>query len=68
MRIFGYSDAGAGAVVSGGMLDEMDWSGNYQQYSKEYVAEEEAARTKRRGLHMGTFVPPWDWRRGKRLP
>jgi|GEM_PF-2932370 len=26
MRVFGYSDAGPGAVVSGGMSDEMDSS------------------------------------------
>ncbi len=38
----------------------------YWKYSKRYVKDEEAARRERRGLHAGTFVPPWDWRRGKR--
>ena len=45
-------------------------SGNalaYRKYSSEYVPEEEMARAKKRGLHRGTFVAPWDWRRGKRL-
>ncbi|PIW30143.1 MAG: succinoglycan biosynthesis protein [Rhodospirillales bacterium CG15_BIG_FIL_POST_REV_8_21_14_020_66_15] len=31
-----------------------------------YVAAEEAARAERAGLWAGAFVPPWEWRQGKR--
>lgn len=43
------------------------WAFAYQQYSRAYVAEEEAARAARRGIWRGEFVAPWDWRRGERL-
>ena len=39
----------------------------YRRYSTEYVDEEEAARAVRNGLWAGRFIPPWEWRRGKRL-
>lgn len=39
----------------------------YREYSEEYISEEEMARDHKRGMHRGTFVAPWDWRRGKRL-
>ena len=39
----------------------------YRRYSQRYVAEERRARNGRRGMHAVRFVPPWDWRRGKRL-
>ena len=39
----------------------------YRRYSLKYVGQEEAARAGARGLWAGDFVPPWDWRRGKRL-
>ncbi len=32
-----------------------------------YVATEDKARAAKRGLWRGRFVPPWEWRRGKRL-
>lgn len=40
----------------------------YRKYSERYVAEEEAARAERLGMHAGAYIPPWDWRRGERLP
>ena len=40
----------------------------YREYSENYVEEEDEARADRRGVHQGVFVPPWDWRRGERLP
>ena len=40
----------------------------YRKYSERYVAEEEAARAEGLGMHAGAFIPPWDWRRGERLP
>ena len=39
----------------------------YREYSEEYISEQEMARAHKRGMHRGTFVAPWDWRRGKRL-
>ena len=39
----------------------------YRQYSTEYVPDEDHARAGRVGLWGGEFVPPWEWRRGKRL-
>ena len=39
----------------------------YRKYSTAYVGEERSAKAARRGLWRGQFVPPWDWRRGKRL-
>ena len=40
----------------------------YRRYSMDYVAAENAARAAGAGLWQGSFVPPWDWRRGTRLP
>ena len=40
----------------------------YRKYSNDYVEEEDDARSNHRGIHQGKMVPPWDWRRGKRLP
>ena len=39
----------------------------YRRYSTQYVPEEDQARSGGAGLWAGEFVPPWDWRRGKRL-
>lgn len=39
----------------------------YRKYSQRYIAAEEAARAEGLGMHTGRFVPPWDWRKGKRL-
>ena len=39
----------------------------YRQYSDEYVAVEAGAKASRFGMWSGQFVPPWEWRRGKRL-
>ena len=43
------------------------WALAYRRYSVDYVKAEAAARTARAGLWTGEFIPPWDWRRGKRL-
>jgi endonuclease YncB( thermonuclease family) len=39
----------------------------YRKYSDDYIGHEASAKTGGRGLWAGQFVPPWDWRRGKRL-
>lgn len=39
----------------------------YRRYSEDYVGQETMARVGRAGMWSGRFVPPWDWRQGKRL-
>jgi len=39
------------------------WALADRRYANDYVDEEEEARTARRGLWKGEFVPPWEWRR-----
>ena len=40
----------------------------YRYYSFEYIDQEDLAKKAKQGLWSGEFVPPWDWRKGKRLP
>jgi endonuclease YncB( thermonuclease family) len=42
------------------------WALAYRRYSMDYVDDEGAARQARTGMWRGEFVPPWEWRRGKR--
>jgi hypothetical protein len=35
----------------------------YRRYSHDYVAAEDEAQAARRGMWVGTFEPPWEWRR-----
>jgi endonuclease YncB( thermonuclease family) len=52
-----------------GELIRQGWAVEYGQYSNgRYSDEETEARQAKRGLWAGTFVKPWDWRRGERLP
>ncbi len=39
----------------------------YRKYSTLYVSEETEAKLKKVGLWRGRFVPPWEWRQGKRI-
>jgi len=39
----------------------------YRKYSTDYISEETYARANKLGMWDGQFVPPWEWRRGKRL-
>ena len=48
-------------------LVRQGWALAYRRYSRAYVNEEASAKAERRGIWRGEFVPPWDWRRGKRL-
>ena len=43
------------------------WALAYRRYSVDYVDAETSARAARAGLWAGEFVPPWEWRRGRRL-
>lgn len=38
----------------------------YRRYSQDYIANEDAARSHRRGMWQGRFENPWDWRRSRR--
>ena len=53
-------DLNAAMVLSGMALA-------YRKYSDDYTGQEASARAARRGLWGGQFMPPWEWRRGKRL-
>ena len=44
------------------------WALAYRRYSKKYIPQEDQARAAKKGMWVGEFVPPWDWRRGERLP
>jgi endonuclease YncB( thermonuclease family) len=42
------------------------WAMAFVRYSRDYVVEEKEARDARRGLWIGTFSPPWEWRTAQR--
>jgi endonuclease YncB( thermonuclease family) len=52
-------DLAAQMVVSGWALADPETGGGYAR-------AERAAEVSREGLWRGTFVPPWDWRAGRR--
>ncbi len=65
-----------GRIIGTCHLGELDLNGwmvqqghalAYRQYSDKYIPEEQEAREAMRGLWAGEFVPPWEWRKGKRL-
>ncbi len=43
------------------------WALADRQTGARYLATQEKAREAKRGLWHGRFIPPWEWRRGKRL-
>ena len=50
------TDIGEWMVLNG-------WALAYQQYSIDYADEEADAKTAKRGLWLGEFIEPWEWRR-----
>lgn len=40
------------------------WALAYRRYSKDYVSAEMEAQEAKRGVWVGDFEMPWDWRRG----
>lgn len=44
------------------------WAVAYRQFSRDYVRDEEEAHRAGRTVWSGSFVMPWDWRRGVRNP
>ena len=65
-RIVAVCRAG-GEDLNAWMVSE-GWALAYRRYAQDYVDEEADAKASRLGVWRGDFVPPWDWRRGKRLP
>jgi endonuclease YncB( thermonuclease family) len=54
----GSTDLGAWLVSQGHAVA-------FRRYSADYVADEEKARATRRGIWVGRFAMPWDWRAGR---
>ena len=54
-----------GTDINGGLVRQ-GYGLAYRKYSKRYIGAEEAARAEGLGMHAGSYVAPWDWRRGKR--
>ena len=57
----------AGYDLSEGMA-YTGWALAVRDATDRYVSFEDGAREAGRGMWKGTFVAPWDWRRGDRLP
>lgn len=55
-----------GDVLLNARMVAEGWAVAYRQYSKDYISEEDQARTGGRGIWSGEFVRPEDWRRGQR--
>ena len=58
--------AGAGQFDLNAWLVERGWALADRDATEAYVAAEDAARRAGRGLWRGPFVPPWEWRAGRR--
>lgn len=58
----------AGRVNVNAWLVRHGYALAYRRYSTKYIPEEDQAKAAPAGIWAGEFVPPWDWRRGKRLP
>jgi len=43
------------------------WAMAYRQYAIDYISQEQNASASRLGIWQGEFVPPWDWRRDRRI-
>ena len=57
----------AGCVDLNARLEEAGVALAYRRYSEDYVPQEKGAKAAGRGMWAGEFVPPWKWRRGKRM-
>jgi endonuclease YncB( thermonuclease family) len=50
----------------GAWMAGLGWAVAYRKYSMDYVPAEELAQQRNAGMWAGTFVMPWDWRKGAR--
>ena len=56
----------AGPYDLNAMIVQRGWALAYRRYSMDYVDEEADAKAHKDGLWRGEFVPPWEWRKGRR--
>jgi endonuclease YncB( thermonuclease family) len=42
------------------------WAVAFRRFSLDYAADEERARSTKKGLWEGSFEMPWDWRAQRR--
>ena len=56
----------AGPVNLNEQMVRRGWALAYREYSVRYVPYEDEAKGSKAGLWASVFVPPWEWRRGKR--
>ena len=52
-----------GRIDIGRWMVSEGWAMAYRRYSTDYVSHEAKARTARKGIWRGDFMPPWDWRK-----
>ena len=57
----------SGGIDVNAWLVANGWALAWRQFADDYVDEEDKARTARRGMHLGDYVEPSDWRDGERL-
>ena len=62
------ADCRANGVNLSATMVELGMALAYRRYSKDYVSNETAAKIAKRGLWSSQFIPPWEWRKGTRLP
>jgi len=55
----------ANGVHLNAAMVEAGWALAFRRFSDEYVPQEDAAREARRGIWVGEFQTPWDFRRAK---
>ena len=53
-----------GEDVSASMV-RSGWALAFRKYSTDYIVDEEAAREGKRGMWVGDFIPPWEFRAAK---
>ena len=49
------------------LIVQSGWALAYRRYSNDFITHEDYAKANRLGLWSGTFVAPWDWRKGVRV-
>jgi endonuclease YncB( thermonuclease family) len=52
-----------GRLILNEWMVKMGWAIAFRRHSTDYVDEEHTAKEKRRGVWIGAFVKPWEWRR-----
>ena len=53
----------SGTVNLNAEMVRQGWALAYRRYSKDYIAAEFEAQDAKRGIWVGEFEPPWEWRR-----